>query len=82
MLQMITNRGVKVWPGGFPEAFCTDHWRCRFIGVDAAGQAREVSNGDIIALLHNLQSDGLDLIETENPCTFVGEAGYALAPGQ
>ena len=30
-LQMITNRGVKVWPGGFPETFCTDHWRCRFV---------------------------------------------------
>ncbi len=24
-LQMITNRGVKVWPDGLPETFCTDH---------------------------------------------------------
>ena len=30
-LQMITNRGVKVWPGGMPETNCTDHWRCRFL---------------------------------------------------
>ena len=30
--KMITNRGVKVWPEGFPETFCTDHWRCRFVG--------------------------------------------------
>jgi isocitrate dehydrogenase len=29
-LTLITNRGVKVWPEGFPETFCTDHWRCRF----------------------------------------------------
>jgi isocitrate dehydrogenase len=29
-LSLITNRGVKVWPGGFPETFCTDHWRCRY----------------------------------------------------
>jgi isocitrate dehydrogenase len=29
-LTMITNRGVKVWPEGFEETFCTDHWRCRF----------------------------------------------------
>jgi hypothetical protein len=36
-LAMITNRGVKVWPGGFPETFCTDHWRCRFVGRDALG---------------------------------------------
>ena len=29
-LSMITNRGIKVWPDGFNETFCTDHWRCRF----------------------------------------------------
>jgi isocitrate dehydrogenase len=29
-LSMITNRGIKVWPEGFEETFCTDHWRCRF----------------------------------------------------
>ena len=29
-LKMITNRGVKVYPDGLPETFCTDHWRCRF----------------------------------------------------
>jgi isocitrate dehydrogenase len=81
-LQMITNRGVKVWPGGFPETFCTDHWRCRFMGVDAQGQPRDVSHDDIIALLHNLASDGLDFIKTEHLCTFDGEAGYALGQGQ
>ena len=81
-LQMITNRGVKVWPGGFPETFCTDHWRCRFIGVDAQDQPRAVKHTDIVALLHNLESDGLDFIKTENLCTFDGEAGYALGQGQ
>ena len=81
-LQMITNRGVKVWPGGFPETFCTDHWRCRFVGVDAAGAPRAVTHDDIIALLHNLASDGLDFIKTEHLCTFDGEAGYALGQGQ
>lgn len=24
-IKMITNRGVKVWPNGFDETFCTDH---------------------------------------------------------
>jgi isocitrate dehydrogenase len=28
-LTMITNRGL-VWPDGFNETYCTDHWRCRF----------------------------------------------------
>src|SRR5262245_29753450 len=29
-LTMISNRGVKVWPEGHAETFCSDHWRCRF----------------------------------------------------
>jgi isocitrate dehydrogenase len=81
-LQMITNRGVKVWPGGFPETFCTDHWRCRFMGVDEQGKPREITHTDIVNLLHNLESDQLDFIKTENLCTFDGKAGYALGQGQ
>ncbi len=86
-LQMITNRGVKVWPGGFPETFCTDHWRCRFMGMPQPQQASPTqpggcSHADIINLLQNLQSDGLDFIKTENLCTFDGEAGFALGQGQ
>jgi isocitrate dehydrogenase len=81
-LQMITNRGVKVWPGGFPETFCTDHWRCRFLGVDADGRARHVTHAEVVDLLHNLVSDGLDFIKTEHLCSFDGEAGYALGQGQ
>src|SRR5512132_1278411 len=30
-LEMMSNRGVKVWPGGHAETFCSDHWRCRFL---------------------------------------------------
>jgi len=78
-LQMITNRGVKVWPQGFPETFCTDHWRCRFI---APGGDASVSHRDIIALLQQLTEHGIDVIKTENLCTFDGVIGYALAQGQ
>src|SRR5438309_1595748 len=30
-LQMIDNRGVKVWPAGRAETFCTDSFRCRYM---------------------------------------------------
>jgi isocitrate dehydrogenase len=81
-LQMITNRGVKVWPGGFSETFCTDHWRCRFMGVGADGKPRSVNHIDIVHLLENLVSDGLDFIKTEHLCEFDGEPGFALGQGQ
>jgi isocitrate dehydrogenase len=81
-LQMITNRGVKVWPEGFPETFCTDHWRCRFMGNQAADHREGTSHTEIIRLLQNLQSDGVDFIKIENLCTFDGEVGFALGQGQ
>ena len=38
-LTMMSNRGVKVWPDGMPETFCTDSYRCRFIG-EGSGDRR------------------------------------------
>lgn len=78
-LQMITNRGVKVWPHGFPETFCTDHWRCRFV---ASSQDSVVTHQDIIALLGNITQGDIDVIKTENLCIFDGEQGFALGQGQ
>lgn len=78
-MQMITNRGVKVWPGGFPETFCTDHWRCRFT---AATESGEIAQRDIVHLLGALTDAGVDVIKTENLCTFDGLKGFALGQGQ
>jgi hypothetical protein len=77
-LIMITNRGIKVWPEGFKETFCTDHWRCRF--KPKAGT--EVNKNKIIALLSNAISENIDIIKTENLYNFNGEAGYSLGQGQ
>jgi isocitrate dehydrogenase len=78
-LQMITNRGVKVWPGGLPETFCTDHWRCRFVASDGAAT---VAHAQVIELLQRLDAAGVDFIKTENLCTFDGALGFALGQGQ
>jgi len=78
-LQMITNRGVKVWPGGFPETFCTDHWRCRFVADKGCDS---VAPRTIVHLLGSLADAGIDVIKTENLCTFDGEQGFALGQGQ
>jgi isocitrate dehydrogenase len=77
-LQMITNRGVKVWPDGFPETFCTDHWRCRYQRPDKAA----IAHGEILALLSDLAAAGFDFIKTENLYTFDGEAGFSAGQGQ
>ena len=78
-LKMITNRGVKVFPDGLPETFCTDHWRCRFVAAD--GQS-PVSHPQVIALLNRHAEAGLDFIKTEHLYTFDGERGYSLGQGE
>ncbi len=78
-LQMITNRGVKVYPNGMPETFCTDHWRCRFVG-EKDGEI--VEHRRVINLLSRVADLGLDFIKIESLCTFDGEKGYALGQGQ
>jgi isocitrate dehydrogenase len=77
-LKMITNRGVKVWPDGFPETFCVDHWRCRFVSP----KLEAISHKDIIELLSKVNSAGYDFIKTENLCTFDGERSYSLGQGE
>ena len=77
-LVMITNRGVKVWPNGLDETFCTDHWRCRFMGVEGAN----LSHKTIAELMGRLADAEMDFIKTEQLYTYDGEAGYSLGQGQ
>jgi isocitrate dehydrogenase len=77
-LQMITNRGVKVWPNGLPETFCTDHWRCRFM---AAGDA-PTDQSEVVSLMAQLTAAGIDWIKSEQLYAFDGERGYSLGQGQ
>jgi isocitrate dehydrogenase len=77
-LSMITNRGIKVWPEGFEETFCTDHWRCRF---KPEGD-RQLTKQEIIALLSAADANGIDTIKTENLYAFDGKAAYSLGQGQ
>lgn len=78
-LKMITNRGVKVYPEGLPETFCTDHWRCRFLPVDDHG---ETTFSDVLKLLGALHEDAWDVIKTEHLYTFDGRRAYSLGQGE
>lgn len=77
-LQMITNRGVKVWPKGMQDTFCTDHWRCRFVTKNGG-----ISNPAVIwMLLKELATTQVEVIKSENLYLFDGEKGYSLGQGQ
>ena len=85
-LKIITNRGVKVYPEGHSETFCTDHWRCRFV---AAGSVTEpepryqlVAFPQVLDLLGRLTAAGLTVIKTENLYLFDGQRGFSLGQGE
>lgn len=77
-LTMITNRGIKVWPEGFSETFCTDHWRCRFKPVEG----KRLTKQHIIQLLQVAEANQVDVIKTENLYAFEGKSAYSLGQGQ
>lgn len=70
-LKAISNRGVKVWPGGIPETFCIDQWRCRFEGKEI------ISLKEIVELLMRLADAKVDVIKTEHLYLFNDKPGFS-----
>ncbi|MDP3278792.1 MAG: NADP-dependent isocitrate dehydrogenase [Deltaproteobacteria bacterium] len=86
-LKLITNRGVKVWPEGFDETFCTDHWRCRFVSPNAPmGDLRAsyepIERSRLLSLMQALDDAHVDTIKTENLYLFDGTRGFSLGQGE
>ena len=77
-LTMITNRGIKVWPNGFEETYCTDHWRCRFKPT----KGKVLFKNNILTLLTRAHEAKIDVIKTENLYEFDGVQAYSLGQGQ
>lgn len=74
-LSMITNRGVRVWPNGFAETMCSQHYRCRYTGEN-------ITQTKILDLLSRLVAADCDILMTETLRTFSGKRGYSLGQGE
>jgi isocitrate dehydrogenase len=77
-LTMIDNRGVKVWPDGMAETFCTDSYRCRF----TSDSGSPVTQAQILGVLQRIAGAGLDIVQTVTLQNFDGKQGFTLAQGQ
>jgi isocitrate dehydrogenase len=74
-LEMISNRGTKVWPNGAPETFCTDGYRCRFM-------SKGTSQAEINAVLGRVTGLGLEIAMTVNLRNYDSKNAFTLAQGQ
>jgi len=78
-LDVISSRGVKVYPNPLPDTITGDSWRCRF--VSSAPDA-VIQPGQILALLGRVQAAGLNWSKTENLYRFDGVNGFSAIQGQ
>lgn len=78
-LAFISNRGLKVWPDGLPESFCTAHWRCRF---KARNISEPIGPEEIWKGIKGALELGFDVIKTENLYAFDGKRGYTDAQAE
>ncbi len=77
-LKMISNRGVKVYPGSAGFADCVDHWRCRFM-LDSTTD--ELSDAVIISLLTRVGAH-FRWMHLEKLAEFDGKPGFSKAQGE
>jgi isocitrate dehydrogenase len=77
-LDMIDNRGVKIYPPGLAaaETFRTDSFRCRFLSDGTADR------GKMLDLVKRVSDAGVDIVMTASLRTFDGKEGFSLAQGQ
>lgn len=77
-LSLISNRGVKVWPDGAAETFCTDNWRLRF----ESKNDEPVRTSEVVQLISNLNEADMNFTNALMLHKFNGERGYTKAQGE
>lgn len=77
-LQMISNRGARIWPEGHPETFCVDQYRLRFIQKEKNLHA---TPEDVFKTIQEVYRTGYDVICTENLYNFDGMPAFSSAQG-
>ena len=79
VLEVIGNRGTKIWPDGAGNAYTTDVWQCRFRG----GKGVKIDDAMLVKLYSDLQ--GGDGLEIQSMCKLIhinDKRGYSLIQGE
>ena len=77
-LAMISNRGLKVYPGTVPMADFADHWRCRFASRVPGDDLPERQLADLMARISNFAR----WCHVERLQMMDGSPGFSVAQGQ
>jgi isocitrate dehydrogenase len=80
-LEMISNRGMRVWPDGLAETTCVDVFRCRFRIPELLADTGGISHDPVTRLLHSISAEGFDWVKTELLFNFDGQPGFTRSQG-
>lgn len=78
-LQIISCRGMSVWPACHEETLCSDHFQCRFILREGRPTLTPLES---INLLKRVAETGVECIKTENLYFFDGKPVFTKIQGQ
>ncbi len=73
--EMISSRGLTVWPNKSGLQYSNDQWRCRFMGEN-------LTQNDILTLLAEINKAGLEILKCELLYKFDGVNGFSLGQSQ
>jgi isocitrate dehydrogenase len=78
-LQMISVKGLKVWPNNGDIALQSDEWSLRFVPKSAD---KVTNHAEIVKLLKNLSKANFDFVRVNNLYVFGDKLGFSLAQGE
>lgn len=78
-LQMISCKGLKVWPNMITEMDVTDRYRARFLPENKDGA---VTHKDVAELLNKAAEKNIDFLKIETLFTFDGKNGFSSSQGE
>ena len=81
-LEIISNRGTKVYPGELPDIWLVDHYRCRYIARNIEGEFNYIDDEDIFNLIKTISSYKIKWVHIEKLQLINGELGYSKAQGE
>ncbi len=77
-LQMMSCKGLKVWPDTSHMMDCTDRYRARYVPKT---EGAEISHKDVAELLKNVADADVDFLKIENLFTFDDKPGFSVSHG-
>lgn len=78
-LQLISVKGLKVWPTDANSSILSDEWNLRFMPT---AEEKTLTHSAITKLLRNLNNGNIDFIRVNNLYLFDDKLGFSLAQGE